>query len=288
MAEAKIVTLVDASVYAESVCDYAAWAAERTQAPIELLHVIGRRQTGRLDVSGALSLGARTRMLEELTKLEGDMARLGQQHGRALLDAAADRIEDPTKGGGQPRPATRMRIGDLIEETNEALEDASLLVIGKRGEAADFARLHLGSNLERMVRSSQRPILVASRAFKPIERILLAYDGRASANKALEAVAQNPLLRGLDVTLLLVGEASTENKALLREAQQRLEEADLSVSSELVAGQPVEVIAERADGGQFDMLVMGAYGGGLLRSMLIGSTTTEMLISCRVPVLLYR
>ena len=56
-------------------------------------------------------------MLEELTKLEGDMARLGQQHGRALLDAAADRIADK----GQSRPSTRLRIGDLIEETYEAL-----------------------------------------------------------------------------------------------------------------------------------------------------------------------
>lgn len=288
MAEAKIVTLVDASVYAESVCDYAAWATERTQAPIELLHVIGRRQTGRLDVSGALSLGARTRMLEELTKLEGDMARLGQQHGRALLDAAADRIDAQTKAQGQARPATRIRIGDLIEETNEALEDASLLIIGKRGEAADFARLHLGSNLERMVRSSQRPILVASRAFKPVARLLIAFDGRASANNAVSAVASAPLLRGLEVSLLMVGEASAENKARLREAQDRLEQAEVSVSSELVAGQPVEVIAERAHGGTFDMLVMGAYGGGLLRSMIIGSTTTEMLVSCQVPVLLYR
>ena len=284
MAEQKIVTLVDASVYAESVCDHASWAAQRLEAPVELLHVIGRRQTGRQDVSGALALGARTRMLEELTKLEGDMARLGQQHGRALLDAAADRIADK----GQSRPSTRLRIGDLIEETNEALEDASLLVIGKRGEAADFARMHLGSNLERMVRSSQRPILVASRAFKPIKRILIAYDGRASARKAVQAVATNPLLKDLDVTLLLVGEPSTDNKALLLEPQRVLEAASVSVSTELVAGQPVDVIAERADGGAFDMLVMGAFGGGLLRSMIIGSTTTEMLISCRVPVLLFR
>ena len=72
MAEKKIVTLVDASVYAESVCDHASWAAQRLEAPVELLHVIGRRQTGRQDVSGALALGARTRMLEELTKLEGE------------------------------------------------------------------------------------------------------------------------------------------------------------------------------------------------------------------------
>jgi hypothetical protein len=60
------------------------------------------------------------------------------------------------------------------------------VVIGKRGEATDFAKGHLGSNLERVARSSRKPILVAARAFRPITRFLIAYDGGASANKALE------------------------------------------------------------------------------------------------------
>ena len=137
-------------MYAESVCDHASWIAQASGANIELLHVIGRRQAARQDVSGTIALGARTSMLEELTRVEGDMARIAQQHGRALLDGAAERIA----AAGLARPETRLRIGDLIDETNEALTDASMLVIGKRGEAADFARMHLGSNLERMVRSS--------------------------------------------------------------------------------------------------------------------------------------
>jgi nucleotide-binding universal stress UspA family protein len=37
-----------------------------------------------------------------------------------------------------------------------------------------------------------------------------------------------------------------------------------------------------------DMLVMGAYGHSRMRSLVIGSTTTEMVRSCRLPVLLFR
>ena len=33
---------------------------------------------------------------------------------------------------------------------------------------------------------------------------------------------------------------------------------------------------------------MGAYGHGPLRAMLVGSTTTEMIRSCTIPVLLFR
>lgn len=280
----KLITLIDGSVYAESVCDHAGWIAGRTGSAIELLHVIGRRQAGRQDVSGTIALGARSSMLEELTRLEGDMARISQQQGRALLDGAADRIA----AGGLARPETRLRIGDLVEETNEALKQASMLVIGKRGEAADFARLHLGSNLERMVRSSEQPIFVASRAFKPIKRILIAYDGQSSARKAVTAVGTDPLFKGLEVSLLMIDDDTPDNRALLDEPARLLTNAGFTVTSDLVSGQPVEVISSRAGANAFDMLLMGAYGGGRLRSMFIGSTTTEMLISCQVPVLLFR
>lgn len=284
MATQKLITLIDGSVYAESVCDHASWMAQRNGAGIELLHVIGRRQAARQDVSGTLALGARSSMLEELTRLEGEMARVAQQHGRALLDGAAERIA----GKGLTRPETRLRIGDLIEETNDALDQGSMLVIGKRGEAADFARLHLGSNLERMVRSSSRRILVASRTFKPIERVMVAYDGDSSSRKAVEAIGTDPLFKGLSITLLMVGDDNDAARKRLEEPQQLLENAGLDVQAELVPGQPVDVISARADSDAFDLLVMGAYGGGRLRSMFIGSTTTEMLISCRVPVLLFR
>ncbi|HSP25858.1 MAG TPA: universal stress protein [Saliniramus sp.] len=48
-----------------------------------------------------------------------------------------------------------MRNGDLVEALQEYERDCDLVIIGKRGEAADFAKLHLGSNLERVVRSSR-------------------------------------------------------------------------------------------------------------------------------------
>ena len=45
---------------------------------------------------------------------------------------------------------------------------------------------------------------------------------------------------------------------------------------------------EPVDEAGFGMVVMGAYGHSRIRSLVIGSTTTEMLRSCKVPVLLIR
>jgi len=67
----KIVALVDGSLYSASVCDHAAWIASRTGAPVELMHVLGRREAADShDHSGAIALGARTALLEELAALD--------------------------------------------------------------------------------------------------------------------------------------------------------------------------------------------------------------------------
>ena len=52
--------------------------------------------------------------------------------------------------------SARLRNGDLLEAVAEAEVDARGIVIGKRGEAADFAKLHLGSNMERIARARRQ------------------------------------------------------------------------------------------------------------------------------------
>lgn len=284
MTQTKLVALIDGSGYAQSVCDCSIWAAQALSVPIELMHVIGRRQENALDISGALSLGARTRMLEDMARIEGDLARHSQDRGRALIEDAADHVEATLK----ERPTVRLRTGDLVLEANQALSDTDLLIIGKRGEAAGFAKLHLGSNLERMIRSSSCPILVAPRSFKPLGRALIAYDGRSSSKRAVDAIAESALLKGLPITLMTVNERESGNATSLDEPMAVLEQAGFDVQAETLSGKAVEVIRNRVASEEFSLMVMGAYSGNRLHSMLIGSTTTELLVSCRIPALLYR
>ena len=55
---------------------------------------------------------------------------------------------------GVTNVTARLLIGDILEMAAKSEADAEMIVIGKRGEAADFARGHLGSNLERVVRGA--------------------------------------------------------------------------------------------------------------------------------------
>lgn len=283
----RIIALVDGSGYAASVCDHAAWMAKGSGAGVELLHVLGRREAeGQQDLSGAIALGARTALLEELAALDAQRARLMTEQGRVLLEDSRQRIA----AAGVAETATRLRHGDLLEAVAEAERGAAAITIGKRGAAADFASGHLGSNLERVLRASHRPVLVASRAFRPIRRALLAHDGGTSARKAVEHVAQSPLFRDVSVRLVTVGTDTAETRGWLAEAQLRLAGVGIATETALLpdSAHPETALAGMIETEGFDLLIMGAYGHSRIRALIIGSTTTALTRACKVPVLLLR
>lgn len=280
----RILALVDGSIYSESVCHHAAWAASRLGTGVDLLHVLGRREAPTGDLSGTLRLGARTALLTELAELDARRAKLAMERGRAILDDA----RATTEAGGATQVTSRLRHGDLLDAVAEAEADIRAIVIGKRGEAADFASGHLGSNLERVVRSSRVPVLVASRAFRAIAKVLVAFDASQSASRAVERMADSPVFQGLSVTLVHAGEPSDSLNARMEEARGRLEAAGLSVAVDRENGEPEVALKRKAETEGYDLLVMGAYGHSRIRHLIIGSTTTAMIQACRIPVLLYR
>lgn len=281
----KIIAFVDGSPYSASVCHHAAWIARRSTVSVELMHVLGRREAGeQTDLSGAISLGARTALLEELAALDAARAKLVTHRGRAILEDAQSILT----AVGVANVTTRLRHGDIIEAMAENEGNADMILIGKRGEAADFAKGHLGSNLERIVRASHKPIFVASRTFAPIHKMMVAYDGGESAQRAIEEIIRNPLYAGLSVHIISVGPTSAEVKAAMQRARGQLQAAGFVAETGTIPGQPETALAKLVDEAQFDLLVMGAYGHSRIRSLIIGSTTTAMLRACKVPVVLVR
>jgi nucleotide-binding universal stress UspA family protein len=281
----KIIALVDGSIYSESVCHHAAWIAKRTDAPVELIHVLGRRGAPeKQDLSGSIRLGARSTLMEELAELDAQRAKLVSQRGRAVLEDARAIVDQD----GVTDITTRLRHGDIVEAISEIEEEARVILIGKRGEAADFAKGHLGSNLERIVRAAHRPVFVASRAFQRIASVLVAYDGGTSSMKAVDHIARSPLFAGLAITVVTVGNETPEIRKGLADARALLKAAGIDAQTRVVPGQPETELGKLVEDESFGLVVMGAYGHSRIRSLVIGSTTTEMVRSCKVPVLLMR
>jgi len=282
----KLIAFIDGSLYSESVLDHAAWVASKLGASVEVVHVIGRRDVNSVpaDLSGNLEMGGQGALLAQLAEHDHERAKLAQERGRLIVDAGVARL----LAAGVAAASPRLRTGDIVEAVQELEADADLIVIGKRGEAADFAKLHLGSNLERVARVSRKPIMVASRAFKPVNRFLIAFDGGASVMKAINHIAAGKLFPGLPCTMITAGRDTPEARGKLETAAAILRNAGYDVDTVLESGEPDDVIARHAEADHIDLLVMGAYGHSRVRSFIIGSTTAEMIRSVLIPVMLFR
>ena len=96
----------------------------------------------------------------------------GGNRARAWKSSAAASCSRPARSGcAQPAPSTCKllhRHGGIVETILEREEDARVVVIGKRGASQEFAAGHIGSKIERVVRASNRPVLVASREIEPL------------------------------------------------------------------------------------------------------------------------
>lgn len=276
-----ILTCTDGSQYSPSIYQHASWAATRLSLPVHVLHVIEREEIPlNHDLSGNLGFQASDELMEELTRLDESHARVARLRGKAILEDAAKQIDGDVR-------ATQ-RHGALVDTVNEFEKDAALVVLGKRGEHADFAKGHLGSNLERVVRSAEIPVLVAAREFKPVKRFLIAFDGGHSALKAIDYACNKPLLAGAECHLIAIGKPGSELERSLEASATALKGAGFAVKTELTSGDPDEVIAAKVKDNGIDLLVMGAYGHSRIREFILGSTTTNLIRTCHVPVLLFR
>lgn len=283
----KIIVCIDGSISALSACDIAAWSNLRLGCPVELLHVLEKSNSpAQEDLSGNIGLGSREQLLTELAELDRQRSRLMLDQGRLMLNEARRRIE--LLGVDKNEVTTLQRHDRLVDTLKELEDDTRLLIIGRSGEAHENETVVIGSHLENAIRTLDRPILVALPDFTPPERFLLAYDASATANKALQMVAKSPLLKGVPCHLVMAGDVSEKQSSSMNEAEQVLLHAGFHVTCSRVGGEVVEELIAYAAKNGIGLLVMGAYGHSRIRQFLVGSTTTQMLLKSRVPLLLLR
>lgn len=280
-----VMACIDGSPQAAAVCDCAAWASQRLGAPLTLLHVLDRRQfpvSG--DLSGIIGLGSREFLLQELDTLDEKRAKLALEEGRMMLDAARQRAIS----AGVAQPECRQRHGDLVETLRDLQKDTRLLVIGRQGEDSGDDIQHVGSQLESVIRTMHRPILVTVGQFTPPRSLMLAFDGSATTLKGVEMLAASPLFKGLPIHLVMVGSEDDALLTQLNAARDALAAGGLEVHTAIRAGEVEPTLhVYQAEHG-IDLLVMGAYGHSRIRQFFVGSTTTSMIRTTRTPLLLLR
>ena len=276
-----VIACIDGSAATASICDYAAWSAQRLDAPLTLLHVLDHsRYPVAADLSGNLSMGGREHLLQELADLDAQRNRVALEQGKLMLEAARERVV----ADGITDPKERQRHGDLVDTLTGLEDEMRLLVIGKQGEEHDGIGAQLGDNVERVIRAVHRPILVAVGEFKAPQTIMLAYDGSETTRKGVSMLADSPLFKGLECHLVTVGGRDAD----LDWAADKLKASGHQVQTAVLDGEVEPALHQYQQSRNVDLVVMGAYGHSRIREFFVGSTTNKMIREASVPHLLLR
>lgn len=278
------IACIDGSALSDTVADYAAWSANRMGTPLVLLNVLNdSRQSDAQDFSGQIGMDERQRLLAEIIDLEERRAKLARQQGQMFLEAAQQHISNEFA-----EPLLRQRHGDLVDTLVELEGETRLLVIGRQGKRGNGIGQHIGHQVERVIRALHRPIWVVTGEFREPKQIMIAYDHSATAEKAVDMVANSPLFRGIPVHVVMVAAETNDHQAQLDSAAAKLQAQGFSVTTALIAGDVEASLLAYADEQKMDVMVMGAYGHSRIREFFVGSHTNKLLSSTKIPLLLLR
>lgn len=277
-----IMACIDGSSVSESVCDYAAWMAKTASRPLKLIHTIEHNHHAVVsDYSGAIGLGSQQELLSELTEVEQNRSSLLIKKGQLMLTAAKQRIEEH----GINDAETYQHHGSLAESLVELEDEIRVMVIGIRGKQHEQQNQGIGHQLELVIRSMHKPILVVNKAFTEPKKAMLAYDGSVSCKKALAMIASSQLFKNIPCHVVHVGNQGEE---LLAEAKIVLQDVGIDVTCVQLEGEVDKVLASYQIDNDIELTLMGAFSHNRFRDFLLGSFTAKMLAATNRPLLLLR
>jgi nucleotide-binding universal stress UspA family protein len=204
---------------------------------------------------------------------------------------------------GQSAP--RFRI-DVVEGSAPAViadiadeQEVRLVVVGK-GTHGLLSHLVHGDQVLEIIRRSRSPVLVVPPSPSvPIERAMVAFDFSMASIRATVA-AQEMLGAGGRLTLVHVASPRVPDngsrwwlRLMERRTREALREfarglpqrAGVTVATERLYGEPVEVLTAYAQSREMQLLACGWHEHALLERMLGGSNTVELLHRAKCAVL---
>lgn len=280
-----ILACIDESSWSNSVEDAAIWVAGQLKSPLVFLHSIEKHlQSDSTDYSGQIGLGARSKLLAEISGLDQQRAKVALQLGKELLAHAKSKAQEL----GCIQVETQQRHGQFVETVLAQESTTRVVVIGHSGAETDKRFNVLGSHVESLLRQVSTPVLVAPQVFSQPKSFMLAYDARVTTEKALDRILDSDLLVGLDCHLVTVKNKNADQKEKFELAANRLQEGGFTVTTKYLEGDIFQQLFEYQQSNAVELLVMGAFAGPRLRQLFVGSNTLKMLENSKLPVLVIK
>jgi nucleotide-binding universal stress UspA family protein len=208
------------------------------------------------------------------------VAHIMESHGLGegeLLERAAERVKDAGL-----RVATASKHGHPDVELAELARDVDAVLVGRRGRSSSADVI--GKTVSSLIRIAERCVIVCASKPSPMERCAIAYDGRETAQRALELVARFASVTQSTVHVIHATIDSAMGTMVVGEAEALLSLQGVAFVTHLEHGTPGEAVARVIRETQCDALFAGAHVGK--RSAVTVSHAEEILLHTDIPVVI--
>ncbi len=283
-----IFACVDTSAMTPSVCEGAAWLADKLNLPLALLHSIEKPVARSTDMSGSIGPDANENLLQALAEADATHCKLAKEQSKRLLASLEKSLT-----GHRGTITTIERFGDINTSLMEMCDMMRAYVMGRSGEdhypKAQEAQQEVGSHIENALRTVDRSMLLTIGTFKVPRSFLLAYDGREKADQAIERLLETRLLRDCDCHVVTVANQQAASQTRFSRAVARLEGQFNSITPHFIAsGNIAEALLARQLALDVDLTVMGAFAHSKVRQFFVGSNTLKLISRSKTSLLIIR
>ncbi|OBI13108.1 universal stress protein [Mycobacterium sp. E2497] len=283
-----VLVCVDGSVASDAAVAWGTREAVMRGMPITLMHAVPPVVVG-----------------WPVGQLYADMPEWQQDSAQQVIDRAREALGASLGGAEPPEIRTQTVYSAIVPALIEASEDAWMLVAGSQGLGA-LGRLLLGSVTTGLVHYAHCPVAVIhsdeSAAPDSGAPVLLGIDGSPASEAATALAFDEASRRGVGLVALHVWsdvgvfpilgmdwhDREKEGQEILAERLAGWQERypDVHVERKLFCDKPSEWLLKESE--QAQLVVVGSRGRGGFPGMLLGSVSSAVAQSARVPVLVVR
>lgn len=255
-----------------------------TRHALELAKLHGAELTGVTDVDlaklanvGPIPLGAGAAAHD----LVEHRLQLAEQH----VQEAIDRFEAACSQAGTHHRVVR-ETGSPFEKVISLWRYHDLVVAGLRG-LFEYGVVHNPDDmLVRLISRGVRPIVAVAREYRPVRRVLLAYNGSMESAKAMKRFVQDTPWPDVELEIVCFDLPEEESGGLLADAAEYCRLHGHDARTERVEGSPRDHLLEHAGARGADLIVMGSSSRAAILKHLLGDTVLHLIRDADIPLFL--
>ena len=280
----RILVVLDPGHDTQIATQYAIEIAKAHDGAVTGLALIDRKRINEAATGGGIG------SMYYAEKLKRDLADEVRSEAQKLLAEFVDEVE----AAGARHTNDHIAEDGVVQAITEDMKTHDLLVAGHESHfyyADPDRRTH---TLADIVAKGAAATLVVESEYRPVKKVLIAYNAGTAASRALQKFAHlQPFGTELDMEVFHIRDGGREGKLeserLLNGAAAYLEGHGFGqvTKTSIEGGEPHARIVGQCDATGADLVVAGAYSASGLKKLLFGSTVKDLIGKSKVPLFLY-